>query len=249
MSRLPRGVLVSTFLRSFTIQGSWNYRTMIGGGFAFAMLPVLRWVSGADSEALARGVTRHLEHFNAHPYMASLALGATARLELDERAPEEIQRFKLAVRGPLGSLGDTLIWMAWRPTATLVALAAAVAGAPPWLAVVVFLVLYNFGHLLLRSWGFMVGLRHATKVGERLGQAGLSRVAVRVSALGVLALGVVLGLIAGRGFEGDPARAVWLVPMLLGGFVGVRFGRQAWKPLVLGLAGVMGLLLIIGGLQ
>ena len=87
MSRLPRGVLVSTFLRSFTIQGSWNYRTMLGGGFAFAMLPVLRWVSRNDREALARGLTRHLEHFNAHPYMASLALGATARLELDEGAP------------------------------------------------------------------------------------------------------------------------------------------------------------------
>ena len=249
MNRIPRGVLVSTFLRSFTIQGSWNYRTMLGGGFAFAMLPVLRWVSGGDHKALARGVTRHVEHFNAHPYMASLALGATARLELDRSAPEEIQRFKLAVRGPLGSLGDALIWMAWRPTATLVALAVAVAGGPPWLAVLVFLVLYNFGHLLLRSWGFMVGLRHATNVGVRLKQVGLSRMAVRVSALGVLALGLVLGLVAGRGFEGDPARVLWLGPLLLGGFVGVRFGRQAWKPMVLGLAGVMGLLLIIGGLR
>jgi mannose/fructose/N-acetylgalactosamine-specific phosphotransferase system component IID len=236
-------------LRSFTIQGSWNYRTMIGGGFAFAMLPVLRWVSGSDRKALTQGVTRHLEHFNAHPYMASLALGATARLELDESAPEEIQRFKVAVRGPLGSLGDTLIWMAWRPTATLVALVVAVAGGPPWLAVAVFLLLYNSGHLLLRSWGFVVGLRYATKVGERLERAGLSQVAVRISALGVLALGLVLGLVAGRGLEGDPARALWLVPMFVGGFVGVRFGRQAWKPLVLGLAGVMGLLLIIGGLR
>jgi PTS system mannose-specific IID component len=249
MSRLPRGVLLSTFLRSFTIQGSWNYRTMIGGGFAFAMLPVLRWVSGADSKAMARGVTRHSEHFNAHPYMASLALGATARLELDKSDPEEIERFKLAVRGPLGSLGDTLIWMAWRPTAALVALAAAVVGGPPWLVVVVFLVLYNFGHLLLRSWGFIVGVRYATKVGERLERARLSRVAVRVSVLGLLTLGLVLGLIAGRGLEGDPARALWLVPMLLGGLVGTRLGRQAWKPLVLGLAGVMGLLLIIGGLR
>ena len=249
MSRLPRGVLVSTFLRSFTIQGSWNYRTMLGGGFAFAMLPVLRWVSRNDREALARGLTRHLEHFNAHPYMASLALGATARLELDGSAPEEIQRFKLAVRGPLGSLGDTLIWLAWRPTATLVALAVAVAGWPPWLAAVVFLLLYNSGHLLLRCWGFLVGIRHATKMGERLGRAGLARVAVRVSALGVWALGLVVGLIAGKGFESDPASALWLGPMLLGGFVGVRFGRQAWKPLVLGLTGVMGILLVFGALR
>ncbi len=117
------------------------------------------------------------------------------------------------------------------------------------MAVVVFLVLYNSGHLLLRSWGFLVGIRHATKVGERLGRAGLAQVAVRVSALGVLALGLVLGLIAGRGFESDPANALWFGPILLGGFVGARFGRQAWKPLVLGLTGVMGILLVIGGLR
>jgi hypothetical protein len=38
----PRARLASAFLRSFLIQGSWNYHTMIGCGFAFAMLPGLR---------------------------------------------------------------------------------------------------------------------------------------------------------------------------------------------------------------
>ena len=44
VTALPLSTRVSVLLRSFTIQGSWNYRTMLGGGFAFAILPVLRRV-------------------------------------------------------------------------------------------------------------------------------------------------------------------------------------------------------------
>jgi hypothetical protein len=36
------------FLRSFAIQGSWNYRTLQGSGFAFALMPVLRYVHGDE---------------------------------------------------------------------------------------------------------------------------------------------------------------------------------------------------------
>ena len=38
----PRQDLVASWWRTFAVQGSWNYRTMIGGGMAFAILPLLR---------------------------------------------------------------------------------------------------------------------------------------------------------------------------------------------------------------
>ena len=72
---------VSGFLRAFLIQGSWNYRTMLGGGFAFAILPVLRVVYRGDPAGFEEALQRHSEHFNAHPYLASVALGAVARME------------------------------------------------------------------------------------------------------------------------------------------------------------------------
>ena len=95
----------SAFLRSFLIQGSWNNRTMIGGGFAFALLPILRRIYRGDPEAFKESLQRHSEHFNAHPYLANLALGAASRMEEEGRDPEEIRRFKLAVRGALGKHG------------------------------------------------------------------------------------------------------------------------------------------------
>ena len=39
-------------LRSLVIQGVWNYRTMLGTGFAFALLPTLKRVYGDDTVAL-----------------------------------------------------------------------------------------------------------------------------------------------------------------------------------------------------
>ena len=52
MSAARRRFLVRSFLRSFSIQGSWNYRTMIGGGFGHAILPALRWLYRGNSAKL-----------------------------------------------------------------------------------------------------------------------------------------------------------------------------------------------------
>ena len=130
---LPMGVQVSAFLRSFAIQGSWNYRTMIGQGFAFSLLPILRYVYGTDEEALERALERHAHYFNAHPYLAEVALGAVARMELEGRPAETMGRFKDAVRSPLGSIGDRLIWAGALPAAALAAVAVGLVGVPFWL--------------------------------------------------------------------------------------------------------------------
>ncbi len=83
MATLTRRTLAAAFARSFLIQGSWNYRTMLGSGFAFAMLPALRLIFKGDPAGLEASLRRHLEHFNAHPYLSNVALGAVLRLEAD----------------------------------------------------------------------------------------------------------------------------------------------------------------------
>src|SRR5262245_42922529 len=109
MSTVPRTALIRSFLRSFAIQGSWNYRTLIGCGFAFTLIPVLRTIYAARPEEYEAAVQRHTALFNSHPYLSPMALGAVAVLEATE-APAVVDRFKSAVRGSLGSLGDRLIW-------------------------------------------------------------------------------------------------------------------------------------------
>ena len=227
---LSRMAVASTFARSFLIQGSWNYHTMLGGGFAFAMLPGLRRIFGSEPENVDASVERHLEHFNAHPYLSSVALGAALRLEADGTDPETVRRFKLAVRGPLGSLGDTLVWATWLPGVAVLALTLFWLGAPAWVAALVFLVVYNVGHIGLRAWGLRAGLKAGRDVGRLLGSANLMGLARRLQPVVALLLGLLIGAVlnAERGLV--DARALWAVLATAGFLAGLFGGHRTWRP-------------------
>lgn len=230
MKELPLRVTAAAFLRSFAVQGSWNFRTMMGGGFAFALLPVLRHLYGGDPAALKASLDRHVEHFNAHPYLVTLALGAVARMEAEGHDPEAIRRFKVAVRGPLGSLGDRLVWVTWLPVSALSGLTVALLGLGPLAAVVTFFVLYNAGHLGLRIWGFRLGVREGHAVGARLHRTTLRRLPDRLAGPAACLVGIVLGtsLAMGSHLPGS-APWLWIPAALVVFFVGIRVGLGAWK--------------------
>ena len=184
------------FLRSFAIQGSWNYRTLQGSGFAYALLPVLRHLYRHDDARLQDAVTRHTALFNAHPYLAGVALGAVARMELDGEDPALIERFKTALRGSLGTLGDRIIWAGWRPACVLLALVVLLATRSAAAAIIVFLIVYNTGHVALRWWGLRIGVEYGRLVGEQLRRAPLVGWHERVVAAAAFLLGAALPLIA-----------------------------------------------------
>lgn len=225
----PR-VLVSAFLRSLMIQGSWNYHTMLGSGFAFAMLPGLRKLHKGEAGALEKAIERHLEHFNAHPYLTGVALGASLRLEADGEDSDTVRRFKMAVRGPLGSLGDALVWATWLPAVSVLALGLYWLGLPGWMAAVLFLAVYNVGHLGLRLWGFVVGLREGREVGRRLARADLAGWMRRLKSVAVVLLGVLVGaLLGGQGGVGAQG-ATWVALAAAAFLAGLLAGHHAWRP-------------------
>ena len=102
-------------LRSFSIQGSWNHRTMTGPGMAFALSPLLARIHADDPGALHAALERHAGAFNAHPYLAPVAIGSLARLEYEQEETDTLLRFRAALRAPLGALGDETMWAGWRP--------------------------------------------------------------------------------------------------------------------------------------
>lgn len=230
MAVLSRRVLASAFARSFLIQGSWNYRTMLGSGFAFAMLPALRLIFKGDPAGLNASVRRHLEHFNAHPYLSNMALGAALRLEAEGESADSVRRFKTAVRGPLGSLGDALVWSAWLPAVSLSALSLVWLGAPGWVAVLVFLAIYNLGHLGLRAWGFQAGLSEGMGVAQSLGRAALARWTERLRGLATLLLGVLVGAVFSAQDGLADAGVLWSALAALAFVAGDVVGHRLWRP-------------------
>jgi mannose PTS system EIID component len=186
-------------LRLFLIQVLWNYRTLLGAGLAWAILPFLRRAGSDDPARLEGDLREAARTFNAHPYLCGFAAGALVRMREEGSPPEERARFREAIRGPLGSLGDSLFWAAWLPTCVLVFGVGGLMGFPPLAAVVGFLLLYNTLHLLMRYKGALAGLELGRSVGNALGAIQISRWRERVGAGGVLSVGALLGYLVTRG--------------------------------------------------
>lgn len=192
---LPLRTRLLMLARLLTVQGSYNYETMIGNGIAFAMEPALRMLPGGrNGEAYRAAMARESRYFNAHPYLAAVAVGALARAELALEDPDRIERFRTAACGPLGSVGDRLVWAGWLPFCSLLALLAFGLGASPATVVGIFLVTYNVGHLSLRAWALDVGWRTGLSCGAALGSPLFRQGPAALTRAGAALAGVALPL-------------------------------------------------------
>jgi mannose PTS system EIID component len=234
------------FLRSFLIQASWNPRDLLGTGVAWALGSALapseaKEEGEAPAETEGEWIARWSAPFNAHPFLAGLALGALVRMSQDG-VPEETQhRFRAAIRSPLGALGDGLIWAGWLPVVALLAGCGVLLGGGPVLPLALFLGLFNVVHLPLRIWGVRAGLRGGMGVSAALRALDLAAWSARAQTLAGGLAGVWLGLWIGR--IGVGAGSGPLLIAALGGTVlfGVWRGRTL-PPMVPGILALLFLL-------
>jgi len=177
-------------LRSFLLQGSWNFERMQSLGALAVLAPGLRTLY--RGEALAQAFRRHLTYFNTHPFMAGLVLGTVLRLEEKESRGEESYlgavEFKEMIMAPYAAIGDALFWGGLRPLAAVVALFFA-AKEIVW-APAVFLVLFNIPHLLFRFAGFPAGYFRGLKTIDFIQRRHLPDLAIRMKEAALVLLGV-----------------------------------------------------------
>ncbi len=230
---LPLRTRLQILFRLHALQGSWNYELLSGTGIGFCIEPALRFLPGGyDGPAYRAALSRHCQYFNCHPYLAGVAVGALATAELNGEAPARIERFRAALCGPLGSLGDRLVWAAWLPFCSILALAAFALNAPWWGVLAIFLGTYNAGHLALRAWGLRVGLEGGLKVSQRLGAPVLREGPEWLARAGALLGGLVLPHALFR-LMGPGRSLLWtvLAAVGLGGVLVARLhGRlEGWR--------------------
>lgn len=230
---LPVGTWLIMFSRLFAIQGAWNYETMNGNGIAFCTEPALRLLPGGiDGDEYRQALGRHAKYFNAHPYFAGVAVGALARAELDGVPAPMIERFRTALGGPLGSVGDRLVWASWLPLCSLIALGAFGLGARPLLVIAIFLVTYNIGHLAVRAWGLRVGFKRGLRVADALAHPILRRGPQVVGTLAALIAGISIPLAARELIGGgrNLSALIILLAMTGGLFLARLGGRiEGWR--------------------
>ncbi len=165
MAELRGRDLARCFVRSLALQGSWSFAGMQSLGFAYALEPALRRIHGEGPE-LRRATERHLDFFNTHPFLAAAILGAVIRMEQEGAGPEELRRFKRALMGPCGAMGDSFFWGAVKPLLVLAVFGFAVTGRSwaPW----AFLGSFAAVNLGARAILFRQGLRSGAAVAGAL---------------------------------------------------------------------------------
>lgn len=227
-------------VRLLAVQAAWSYERMGGIGVGHAAAPFLRDLYRHHPATERRAaVARSAEYFNSHPYLAGVAVGAVVRAERDGVPGSAITRLRVALSGPLGALGDQLVWAGQVPF-----LVAATLAAVPWLggwAVLLAVVVHNALRLRLTAWGLDLGLEHGTGVGTALQRSRLPRLAAdaqRAAAFAVgLAIPVAAAWVAGGGAPRVPppvvpavalaGAALMLAPGTRTRVTGIRFGLAA----------------------
>jgi PTS system mannose-specific IID component len=147
------------------LEANFNFETWQNTGFAFAMMPVLRKFY-TTKESMAKALQRHLQLFNTSTYGCTLILGLTAAMEEQnsrdaEFDSESINSVKLGLMGPLAGVFDSLFWGTLKVIAAGVGTSLALKGNV--LGVVLFILLFNVPHLLLRYQLTFIGYKAGTR--------------------------------------------------------------------------------------
>jgi len=162
---LSKGDLRRIFWRSMLLEANFNFETWQNTGFAFAMMPVLKKFY-TTKESMAAALQRHLQLFNTSTYGCTLILGLTAAMEEQnskdaEFDSESINSVKLGLMGPLAGVFDSLFWGTLKVIAAGVGTSLALKGNV--LGVVLFILLFNVPHLLLRYQLTFIGYKAGTR--------------------------------------------------------------------------------------
>lgn len=244
------------FFRGIGMQFSWNYERMQALGYCWSILPVLKKLHKNDPDGLKESVTRNLEFFNTHPYMAMPIMGVSMAME-EKMAKDHsvegsaISSTKVAMMGPLAGIGDSFFWFTWFPICAGIGVSLSQGGSV--LGPLVFLLLFNILNLGVRWFGLKYGYQFGSEFVNKIsGSNMMQRLSEGATLIGLMVLGVMtatmvtvpLDFVVGQGDQAMSLQAIFdgvmpnLIPLLLtlGVYKLVKKGMSTTKVLFLVIA-------------
>jgi fructoselysine and glucoselysine-specific PTS system IID component len=190
--KLSKATLRNLFFRSLTLEANFNFETWQNTGFAFTIIPVLKKLYHTK-EAMAAALKRHLQLFNTSPYGSTLIIGITAAMEEQNSQDKEfdgesISSVKLGLMGPLAGVFDSLFWGTFKVIAAGVGTSLAIKGNI--LGPLLFLLIFNVPHLLLRYNLTFIGYNTGTKFLQNLSKSNvMDKLTSGAAILGLMVVG------------------------------------------------------------
>ena len=191
--QLTKGDLISIFIRSNFLLGSFNFERMQSIGFCVSMIPALKKLY--KGEELNQALKRHLEFFNTQPFLATPIMGIIAAMEEKKANGADISEgtlsgVKVGLIGPLAGVGDPIFWGTLRPV--LAALGAGIALTGSIIGPLIFFIAFNVIRLLTNWYGVMYGYDKGTELVDEMGGNKMRYLTEGSSVLGLLVMGALV---------------------------------------------------------
>lgn len=186
----------SVFWRSFALQTAFNFEKMQNVGYAYAMIPVIKKLYNKEEEQ-AKALKRHLALFNSTPAVTPIIMGISAAMEEENaNSPESfdsssINAVKAALMAPLAGIGDSIFFGTLRVIAAGIGLSLSKQGNI--LGPILFLLIYNIPHILLRIYGLNYGYKFGINSLNEIQRNGvMDKIMSVVGIIGMMVVGAMV---------------------------------------------------------
>lgn len=178
---------------SVFLQASFNYERMQAGGWLWSMLPGLKKVH-TNKDDLAISMSHNLEFINTHPFLVTFVMGIVLSLEQQKADINTIRSVRISAAGPIGGIGDALIWYTLVPITAGISANFALEGSI--MGAIIFFVIFNGVQFALRFWLMNWSYALGTKAVGIL-TANAKEFTRAASLLGVFIVGALIAIYGG----------------------------------------------------
>ena len=155
--------LRSIFLRSLSLEYSWNYERQQNMGYCFAMLPAIKKIYQKKEDQIA-AAKRHMESIN---------------------------NVKVALMGPLAGIGDSMFWGTLRVIATGIGTSLAMQGSI--LGPLLFWLIFNVPAFAVRYICLKFGYKFGTSFLNKIEESGMMpKLTFGAAVLGLMVIGAMI---------------------------------------------------------
>lgn len=176
------------FRNLFFSSTGWNYEKMMGLGYCYTMMPIMRKVYKNEDELQER-VKSQLQFFNCNAVTANFILGADVAIESKgDTSAETITALKTGLMGPLAGVGDTIFGVTWGTVFFSIAAYMGLKGSP--LGCILALIA-GFLKPLLGYWFINIGYNQGSKLVDTVG-GQIQRVTRVATMVGLTVVGALI---------------------------------------------------------
>lgn len=163
------------FWHSFLLENCYNYERQQALGFAIGMWPAIKRFYHTKKEQ-SEALVRHMAIFNTTPHLVGTISGIASAMEKEASNNPDfdksiINSVKVGLMGPLAGIGDSFFWGTLRIIASGIGISLAQQGS--FLGAILFLLIFNIPHVLIRYYGTLFGYQSGTSLMNNAKDSGM----------------------------------------------------------------------------